>query len=215
MHLYNQLFKRIFDLIGAISLLIILSPLFLIIILVLFFVNNGRPFFIQVRPGKNAKPFRLIKFKTMRDIRIDENKEIPHDSERLTFIGKFLRTMSLDELPQLINVLIGEMSLIGPRPLLMEYLPLYNEFQYRRYEVKPGITGWAQINGRKGIALSKRFELDVWYVDHLSFRTDLKIFWLTIIKIIKCESNPPGKLVIDVDDVEFRKRLGIKKSTVS
>lgn len=212
--MYRSFFKRFFDLIITSFLLLILLPLLVIIAIILIFINSGNPFFIQSRPGKNGVPFKLIKFKTMRDFN-SSSGEIPHDSERLTKFGKFLRSFSLDELPQLLNVLNGDMSLIGPRPLIIEYLPLYNEFQARRHEVKPGITGWAQVNGRKGITFSKRFELDVWYVDNVSFKTDFKIFWLTIVKILKRENNPAGKLSIDVDDVGFRERLGIKKSRVS
>jgi undecaprenyl phosphate N,N'-diacetylbacillosamine 1-phosphate transferase len=214
MNIYRHFIKRFFDILLSLFLLLILSPILIILIILLSTVNNWKPFYIQRRPGKNGIAFNLVKFKTMRDINVNDI-EIIHDSQRVTLIGKFLRSFSLDELPQLFNVIVGDMSLIGPRPLLMEYLPLYDEFQSRRNEIKPGITGWAQVNGRKGITFSRRFELDIWYVDHISFWLDFKIFWLTIIKIISRDRNPPGKLAIDVDDVGFRKRLGIKESYVS
>lgn len=145
-------------------------------------VNRGSPFFIQMRPGKNQKGFRLIKFKTMND-RKDVKGNILPDSERLTAVGKLIRKTSLDEIPQLLNVIKGDMSLIGPRPLLVEYLSLYSDFQNRRHEVKPGITGWAQINGRNAISWEQKFEYDVWYVDNLSFFLDVKIFFKTIKKV--------------------------------
>jgi len=211
--MYRKLFKRLFDIILSLLLLIILSPLIITIIIILIFVNRWNPFFIQERSGENGIPFKLIKFKTMKDINTNTN-EILHDNERLTKFGKFLRSLSMDELPQLVNVLLGDMSLIGPRPLIIDYLPLYDEFQRRRHEVKPGITGWAQVNGRKDIVFSKRFELDVWYVDNLSFKLDFEIFWLTLIRILKRDNNPTGKLNFDVDDVRFRERLNIKKSRV-
>jgi lipopolysaccharide/colanic/teichoic acid biosynthesis glycosyltransferase len=177
-------------------------------------LNNGSAFFIQKRAGKNGKTFKILKFKTMNEKK-DLDGKMLHDSLRLTSFGRVIRSLSIDELPQFINVLAGNMSLIGPRPLLVEYLPLYDDIQARRHEVKPGITGWAQVNGRKGITFSKRFELDVWYVDHVSLKLDIKIILLTISKLIKRENNPPGKLPLDVDDVGFRKRLGIEKSMVS
>lgn len=152
----------------------------------LFFLNNGKPFFIQPRPGKNEKIFKLIKFKTMNDKRDKLGYLLP-DEKRLTVVGKFVRKTSLDEIPQLINVIKGDMSLVGPRPLLVEYLPLYNEEQKRRHEVKPGITGWAQVNGRNAISWEEKFKYDVWYVDHLSFILDLKILLLTIKKVFKRE----------------------------
>lgn len=212
--MYKNYIKRFLDIFFSFMLLIFLLPVFIVITIVLIFTNNGKPFYIQKRSGKNGESFYLIKFKTMKDI-YDDKGEILHDSKRLTTFGKFLREYSLDELPQLINVLKGDMSLIGPRPLIEEYLPLYNQFQKRRLEVKPGITGWAQVNGRKEIPFSKRFELDVWYVDNISFRIDIKIFLLTIIKVLKRENSPAGKLNLDVDDVGFRDRLGIKRSKVS
>lgn len=213
-HFYIRLGKRVLDIIISLLLISVLLPIILVLILLLSFTNKWNPIFIQKRPGRNGKPFNLLKFKTMRDIK-NTVEEIPHDNDRLTSVGRFVRSLSLDELPQLINVLNGDMSLIGPRPLLLEYLPLYDEFQSRRHEVKPGITGWAQVNGRKGITFSQRFELDVWYVDNISFLLDVKIIVLTAVKVIIRDSNPPGKLNLDVDDVGFRKRLGIKKSRVS
>lgn len=149
----------------------------------LYFANNGKPFFFQTRPGKNARLFRIIKFKTMNDKKDAQGGLLP-DAERLTKIGGFVRKTSLDEIPQLINVLKGEMSLIGPRPLLPEYLPLYSPEQYRRHEVRPGITGWAQVNGRNAISWQQKFEYDVWYVNHLSFALDLRILFLTLKKVV-------------------------------
>lgn len=166
--------------------LLILSPLFLIVILLLLIANNGRPFFLQKRPGKNGKIFKVIKFKTMNDKKDLKGNLLP-DADRLTGVGKFIRKTSLDEIPQLLNVIKGDMSLVGPRPLLVEYLPLYNKQQKRRHEVKPGITGWAQVNGRNAISWEQKFEYDVWYVDHLSFFLDVKIIWLTFKKVFKSE----------------------------
>jgi len=153
--------------------------------------NDGKPFFYQKRPGRGGHIFSIIKFKTMND-RKDASGNLLSDAERLTPIGAFVRKTSLDELPQLVNVLLGDMSLIGPRPLLVEYLPLYNERQMKRHEVKPGITGWAQINGRNTVDWPERFEMDVWYVEHLSFLLDLKIIWRTIFKVVKSEGVSSG-----------------------
>lgn len=183
---YRNFFKPFLDFIISLIVFIILFPLFILIIISLFIANEGKPFFIQLRPGKNQKIFRLIKFKTMNDKK-DINGNLLPDSERLTAIGKWIRKTSLDEIPQLINVIKGDMSLMGPRPLLFEYLPLYNDFQKRRHEVKPGITGWAQVNGRNAISWEQKFEYDVWYIDHLSFYLDVKIFFLTIKKVFKPE----------------------------
>ena len=166
----------------------------LITALVLFMGNDGNVWFVQERPGKNGIPFKLIKFKTMTDKRTDQG-ELQSDEERLTPVGKWVRKLSLDELPQLINIVKGEMSFVGPRPWLMEYLPLYNTFQYRRHEVKPGITGWAQVNGRNTLAWKQRFEHDVWYVDHISFWVDLKILFLTVVKVFKAEGISSGTSV--------------------
>jgi lipopolysaccharide/colanic/teichoic acid biosynthesis glycosyltransferase len=172
------------DICIALLLAAILLPLFIFIAIMILAFNNTRPFFMQSRTGKNGRVFTLIKFKTMNDRRDASGNLLP-DAERLTPLGRFLRSTSLDELPQLINVIKGDMSLVGPRPLLPKYLPLYNERQARRHEVKPGITGWAQVNGRNALSWQEKFELDVWYVDHLSFLLDLKILWLTLIKVIK------------------------------
>jgi undecaprenyl phosphate N,N'-diacetylbacillosamine 1-phosphate transferase len=184
--LYKSFFKPFFDFFCALTFFLILSPLFILIILLLLIANNGKPFFFQERPGKKGKIFNVIKFKTMNDKKDAEGNLLP-DADRLTGIGKFVRKTSLDEIPQLLNVIKGDMSLIGPRPLLVEYLPLYNEKQSRRHEVKPGITGWAQVNGRNAISWEQKFEYDVWYVEHLSFLLDFKIIWLTLKKIFKSE----------------------------
>lgn len=184
--MYRLFFKSLFDLITVFSILVVLSPIIIIITIALYFANKRKPFFFQYRPGKNEKLFKIIKFKTMNDKKDSEGNLLP-DSQRITKIGIFVRKTSLDELPQLLNVLKGEMSLIGPRPLLPEYLPLYNEIQRKRHEVKPGITGWAQVNGRNAISWSQKFEFDVWYVDNVSFLLDCKIVFLTIKKVFKRE----------------------------
>ncbi|MBY2897412.1 sugar transferase [Bacteroides fragilis] len=181
--MYYNFTKRLVDFFVAFCVLIVLAPLLLIIAIILCFVNNGKClFFLQERPGRHGKIFKVIKFKTMTDERDAEGNLLP-DDKRLTKVGKFVRSTSIDELPQLINVLKGDMSFIGPRPLLPQYLPLYNKEQARRHEVRPGITGWAQVNGRNAISWTRKFELDVWYVDHCSFLLDLKIFVLTIKKV--------------------------------
>lgn len=183
MNTYYNFTKRLVDFFVAFCVLIVLAPLLLIIAIILYFVNNGKClFFLQERPGRHGKIFKVIKFKTMTDERDAEGNLLP-DDKRLTKVGKFVRSTSIDELPQLINVLKGDMSFIGPRPLLPQYLPLYNKEQARRHEVRPGITGWAQVNGRNAISWVRKFELDVWYVDHCSFFLDLKIFFLTIKKV--------------------------------
>lgn len=183
MMMYKFFFKRFLDfLIGLIALLIIF-PFLLIITIWLHFANKGAgAFFFQERPGKNGRIFKVIKFKTMTDER-DANGILLPDAERLTKVGRFVRSTSIDELPQLINVLKGDMALIGPRPLLPQYLPLYSKEQARRHEVRPGITGWAQVHGRNAISWTKKFELDVWYVDHCSFWLDMKIIFLTVKKV--------------------------------
>ena len=184
--MYRAFFKRFIDLSLSIVLLFILSPVFLFIIVLLYsFYGKRNVFFLQDRPGKNSKVFRVIKFKTMSDEYTSDYKLLS-DSERITIIGKFLRLTSIDELPQLMNVLKGDMSVIGPRPLLVEYLPLYNKEQARRHQIRPGITGWAQVNGRNAISWTKKFELDVWYVDNMSFFLDLKIIYLTVIEVFRC-----------------------------
>ncbi|WP_460484709.1 sugar transferase [Capnocytophaga sp. HP1101] len=180
--MYKNIIKPTFDFLTALIVFLLLSPIFLIVMIGLWFANDGKPFFYQQRPGKGERIFKIIKFKTMNDRR-DATGELLPDAERLTKIGAFVRKTSLDEIPQLLNVLKGDMLLIGPRPLLVKYLPLYNATQRRRHEVKPGITGWAQVNGRNAISWEKKFELDVWYVDHLSFVLDLKILLLTVKKV--------------------------------
>lgn len=172
-------------------LLFILSPIFIIIIIILFISNSGNVFFIQPRVGINEETFNLVKFKTMTD-KTDENDNLLPDIDRITKLGNFLRKFSIDEIPQLFNVLKGDLSLIGPRPLLVEYLPLYNDFQKRRHDVKPGITGWAQVNGRNTISWQEKFEYDIWYVENISFWLDVKILLLTIIKIIKRDGIDPN-----------------------
>lgn len=182
--MYKSFFKRFFDFgIAGVALLII-WPFLLMAVILLFFANKGAGvFFFQERPGKDGKIFKVVKFKTMTDERDADGKLLP-DAQRLTKIGKFIRSTSVDELPQLINVLKGDMALIGPRPLMPKYLPLYNETQMRRHEVRPGMTGWAQVNGRNNISWGKTFELDVWYVDHCTILTDVKIILLTIKKVL-------------------------------
>ena len=185
--MYRRYFKRFFDFVIALVGLIVLSPLFLILWIELSIANKGAgAFFLQERPGKDEKIFKVIKFKTMNDRR-DKNGNLLPDSERLTTIGRWIRSLSLDELPQLINVLKGDMALVGPRPLRIHYLPLYNENQRRRHKVRPGITGWAQVNGRNAISWQEKFEHDVWYVDHLSLSLDIKILLKTIEKVFKRE----------------------------
>lgn len=186
--MYTNYIKRFFDISISFIMLIILFPILLIITILLYLCNDGAgAFFFQNRPGKNGKIFKIIKFKTMNDCR-DQNGNLLPDVSRITKIGNFVRRTSLDEIPQLINVLKGDMSLIGPRPLLVQYLPLYSKRQARRHEVRPGITGWAQVNGRNSLSWGERFELDVWYVDNISFRTDIKIIYLTIIKVLRRDS---------------------------
>jgi|SRR5688572_17417022 len=186
MQFYRDFLKRLLDLVVSFVALCLLSPLILGVAIFLLIANQGKPFFFQRRPGKNGRIFMLVKFKTMNDRRDAAGNLLP-DEKRLTAIGKFIRKTSLDEIPQLINVVKGDMSLVGPRPLLVEYLPLYSPFQHRRHEVRPGITGWAQVNGRNAISWEKKFELDVWYADHLSPSLDARILWLTIKKVFKTE----------------------------
>ncbi|WP_214228902.1 sugar transferase [Pedobacter sp. B4-66] len=181
--MYKNCLKYILDVFIASIGFIILLPIFLLVTVLLCLANQGKPFFFQLRPGKNGKLFKIVKFKTMND-RKGEDGQLLSDEERLTAVGLFVRKTSLDEIPQLLNVIKGDMSLIGPRPLLPEYLPLYSKDQNRRHDVRPGITGWAQINGRNAIGWKQKFELDIWYVDHLSFWLDLKIILLTIKKVI-------------------------------
>jgi len=180
--MYKNFIKRFLDFTLSLIGFIVLSPIFIIVTVLLLFANGGKPFFFQSRPGKDGKIFKIVKFKTMNDKK-DADGNLLSGAERLTKIGKFVRKTSLDEIPQLLNVIKGDMSLIGPRPLLVEYLPLYNKEQVRRHEVRPGITGWAQVNGRNTISWQQKFEYDVLYINQLSFIFDLKIFFLTIIKV--------------------------------
>ena len=183
--MYRHFFKRFFDFWIALIALICISPILIVVTVWLHFANKGAgAFFFQERPGKDAKIFRVIKFKTMTDERGADGKLLP-DAQRLTKVGKFVRSTSIDELPQLINVLKGDMALIGPRPLLVKYLPLYSTEQKRRHEVRPGISGWAQCHGRNNISWTEKFKLDVWYVDHCSLLTDIKVIWITIMKVVK------------------------------
>ena len=182
--MYKKIFKRVIDFILVFCVLAMIWPILLLITVWLHFANKGAgAFFLQERPGKNGKIFKVIKFKTMTDERDTDGNLLP-DADRLTKVGKFVRSTSIDELPQLINVLKGDMALIGPRPLLVQYLPLYSKEQARRHEVRPGITGWAQINGRNNISWAKKFELDVWYVDHCSLSIDIMIVFKTIKKVL-------------------------------
>lgn len=184
--MYQSYIKPSFDFFVSFVLLIVAFPVLASVTLFLYFANDGKPFFFQLRPGKNGKLFTIIKFRTMNDKK-DEEGNLLLDASRLTVLGKFVRKTSVDELPQLINVLKGEMSLIGPRPLLPEYLALYSETQKRRHNVKPGITGWGQVNGRNSISWSQKLEYDVWYVDHFNFLLDLKIICWTVSKVFKRE----------------------------
>ena len=191
--MYKKYFKQLFDFLIALIALLLLSPVFLVVTLGLFFANQGKPFFLQPRPGKNGKIFTIIKFKTMNGKK-DTAGNLLSDAERLTPVGALVRKTSLDEIPQLINVIKGDMSIIGPRPLLVEYLHLYNETQKRRHQVKPGITGWAQVNGRNAISWEDKFTLDVDYVEKQSFFLDLKIIFLTIKKVFVSEGiNQQGQ----------------------
>lgn len=182
--MYSFIIKRIIDVIMSLFAIIILSPILIAIIILLFIINDRNPFFYQERPGKNSRLFRMIKFKTMND-KCDINGNLLPNVQRITKVGRWMRKLSLDELPQLINILKGDMSLVGPRPLLVEYLNKYNEDQALRHNVKPGITGWAQVNGRNAISWDKKFEYDVWYVNHVSFKLDVKIFFLTVLKVLR------------------------------
>lgn len=182
--MYQNILKPLLDFVMALLLLILVGPVIALVAIILAFSNGGSPFFLQKRPGKNERIFTIVKFKTMNDKTDSEGKLLP-DSERLTKAGSFVRSTSLDELPQLLNVLFGYMSFVGPRPLLPQYLPLYNETQKQRHSVKPGITGWAQVNGRNAISWQQKFEYDVWYVNNQSFYLDLKILYKTVLKVIK------------------------------
>lgn len=196
--MYKNFIKRAIDFIIVLCVLLIIWPFLLILALLLFVFNEGAgAFFTQERPGYKGKIFKIIKFKTMNEKR-DSNGNLLPDVQRITKFGGWVRRLSLDELPQLINVLKGDMALIGPRPLLVEYLPLYSRDQARRHDVRPGITGWAQCHGRNNLSWTKKFELDVWYVDHISFKVDCQIIWTTIMKVIK-------RADIDNDNVEEKK----------
>ena len=198
--MYKVFFKRLIDLFFAFAVLICLSPLLLVVTVWLHFANHGAgAFFFQERPGKDGRIFKIVKFKTMTDDR-DENGQLLPDEARLTKVGRFVRSTSIDELPQLFNVLKGDMSLIGPRPLLVQYLPLYSPEQARRHEVRPGISGWAQCHGRNAISWTEKFKLDVWYVDHVSFWTDVKVVFITFKKVFfKEDINQVGGQWVTMD----------------
>ena len=184
--MYKRIFKQMIDFFIAVTALVVLSPILLIVIILLAFANKGNPFFFQNRPGLNERIFKIVKFRTMTNKRDEKGILLP-DADRLTSVGKFVRKTSIDEIPQLINVLMGTMSLIGPRPLLPEYLPIFNERQKKRHSVRPGLTGWAQVNGRNTISWTRKLEYDVWYVENLSFTLDMKILFKTIKKVINSE----------------------------
>jgi lipopolysaccharide/colanic/teichoic acid biosynthesis glycosyltransferase len=195
--MYRLVIKPLMDVFVALTALILISPVFLLVMLLLFFFNEGRPFFLQRRPGKSGRIFTIVKFKTMNDKKDSLGKLLP-DNQRLTKVGSFVRKTSIDELPQLLNVLMGDMSIVGPRPLLPEYLPLYNKFQRKRHNVKPGITGWAQVNGRNEISWKEKFDLDVWYVQNVRLGTDLNILIRTLIKVFKKEGiSQKGRATTD------------------
>ena len=196
--MYKNFLKRVFDFIIVLCVFLVIWPFLLIVTILLLIFNEGAgAFFLQERPGYKGKPFKIIKFKTMNEKKGPDGKLLP-DVQRITKFGSFVRNMSIDELPQLINVLKGDMAIIGPRPLLMQYLPLYSKEQARRHDVRPGITGWAQCHGRNNLSWTKKFELDVWYVDHVSFKTDIEIVWTTAMKVLK-------RADIDNENVEEKK----------
>lgn len=184
--MYKNYIKYIFDFCFSATVFIILFPVFVLLVILLLFIQNGKIFFVQERPGRNEIIFKLIKFKTMTDKKDKDGSLLP-DEQRLTKLGQIMRKTSLDEIPQLLNIVKGDMSLIGPRPLLVEYLELYNDFQKKRHDVRPGITGWAQINGRNAISWQEKFDFDIWYVENISLGVDIKIFMKTIIKVFKKE----------------------------
>lgn len=206
--MYKHFFKRIFDFCITLIALVCISPILLVVTVWLHYANKGAgAFFTQDRPGKDGKIFRVIKFKTMTDER-DENGDLLPDAQRLTKVGRFVRSTSVDELPQLINILKGDMALIGPRPLLPEYLWVFGDFQKRRMEVRPGITGWAQVHGRNHLKLSKKFEYDVWYVDNCSLWLDLRIVWMTIMNVLKREDIGEGtEDMKDIDDLGYLPKI--------
>lgn len=203
--MYKHFFKRLFDFCISLVALIIVSPIIIVVAIWLHFANKGAgAWFLQERPGKDGKIFKVIKFKTMTDERGPDG-ELLSNAERLTKVGRFVRAASLDELPQLINVLKGDMALIGPRPLLTWFLPLYDEMQMRRHEVRPGITGWAQVNGRNTVTYGQKFKYDVWYVDHLTMWLDIRILWMTVMNVIKRKDIGNG-LQNEVDDLGWGER---------
>lgn len=205
--MYKKFFKRFIDFFAALIGLILLSPIFIIVTISLYIANEGKPFFFQLRPGMNERIFKIIKFKTMNDKK-DANGDLLRDADRLTGIGAFVRKTSLDEIPQLINVLKGDMALIGPRPLLPEYLGLYSDHHKRRHEVRPGITGLAQVKGRNQMKFSERFNNDVYYVDHVSLKLDLEIILMTIKSVLfKSSTIVHGQTVDEVDDLGISKNL--------
>lgn len=202
--MYRNYIKTIADILLSFLGIVFTSPVFIGIVVVLFFVNRGKVFFLQDRPGKNGVIFKIIKFKTMNDMR-NHNGELLSDYQRVTIIGRIIRASSLDELPQLFNVLKGDMSLIGPRPLLPEYLDVYTERESKRHLVKPGITGWAQINGRNAIAWNKKLEFDVWYVENINIILDLQILFLTFVKVLKIEN-------IQINGVENTPKIALENN---
>lgn len=206
--MYKHFFKRIFDLLTSLIALLLIGWFILLVALFLHFANKGAgAFFSQDRPGLNGKIFKVIKFKTMTDER-DANGNLLPDAQRFTRVGKIVRSLSIDELPQLFNVFKGDMSLIGPRPLLVHYLPLYDDEQKRRHEVRPGITGWAQVHGRNHCKLSEKFKLDVWYVDHCTLWTDIRIIWMTVMNVLKRSDIGEGAGDMkEVDDLHFAERI--------
>jgi undecaprenyl phosphate N,N'-diacetylbacillosamine 1-phosphate transferase len=205
--MYNKFFKRTFDILISLIVILLICPIFFLILVSLFFSNRGKPFFIQSRPGRNERIFKIIKFRTMNEKRGDDGNLLS-DIERTTKIGSLIRKTSLDELPQLINVLIGDMSIIGPRPLLIEYLPLYSLEHARRHSIRPGITGWSQVNGRNLMKLSKKFDFDIFYVDNVSFKFDLKILILTLKRVILSRDVGNGADDMNfVDDLDFNLKL--------
>lgn len=206
--MYKHFFKRVLDIVISGIALLLIGWFIILVALFLHFANKGAgSFFCQERPGKNAKIFKVIKFKTMTDEK-DANGNLLPDAQRLTKVGRIVRSLSIDELPQLINVFKGDMSLIGPRPLLVAYLPLYDDEQKRRHEVRPGITGWAQVHGRNHCKLSEKFKLDVWYVDHCTLWTDFRIIWMTVVNVLKRSDVGEGAGDMqEVDDLGFMERL--------
>lgn len=212
MNLYRRYIKRPLDFIISLVAFIILLPIFLVVALLLLIANRGDVFFLQPRPGKGGKVFKIIKFKTMTDQKDSQGKLLP-DEKRITPVGSFVRKTSLDEIPQLLNVLRGDMSLVGPRPLLVDYLPWYNERQQRRHEVRPGITGWTAVKGRNAISWEKKFEYDVWYVENQSFALDVKILLLTVAKVIKSEGVSPQGQVTMPNYVDYLRAKQQKSKT--